>query len=377
MRRLFVTCDFPPMTGGQSNYFKNLWLADALPGDIFLVPGRCRQHCQVMPGHSFAYMPVPGSEGTLARIIRSVAVLFSCLFAYFRMGPLEFHAGQVLAGGISGLVLNKLFKVPYVVYVFGADVLEFREKAWGNRVIRAVLGNCRHIIACSNFTADLVRSAFVPTCPVSVILPGVEDRFFSPDTTKAKAFRETYGLTGKKIVLTVGRLVERKGHESVVRALPLVLKRLPETHYVIAGEGPNHHSLKTIARESGVDDHVTFLGSVSDNDLPAIYALADLFIMLPKLMEHGDIEGFGIVYLEASASGLPVIASRNGGVVDAVIHNKTGILIDEPVTPEKIADAVVHMIENPFQFSGEAVRRARELSWTNQRAAWRKTLEIT
>jgi phosphatidylinositol alpha-1,6-mannosyltransferase len=141
--------------------------------------------------------------------------------------------------------------------------------------------------------------------------------------------------------------VERKGHATVIRALPDVLRVIPEAHYLIVGTGPVKEELEKLIIALGLEANVTFTGYVSDIELDSLFQLCELFVMVSReIPEKGDIEGFGIVYLEANLFRRPVIAARTGGVPDAVLHEETGLLV-EPNDPRETASAIIHLLKNP------------------------------
>src|SRR5262249_11499260 len=148
----------------------------------------------------------------------------------------------------------------------------------------------------------------------------------------------------RRVVVTVGRLDEiRKGYDTVIRAMRAILARVPDAIYAIAGPGGRGEELLGMARRLGVERAVRVLGFVPDDDLPALYAASDVFVMPNRDIGDGDTEGFGMVFLEASASGRPVIAGRCGGTADSVIDGETGFRID-PEDDRSLADHVVALL---------------------------------
>jgi phosphatidylinositol alpha-1,6-mannosyltransferase len=140
--------------------------------------------------------------------------------------------------------------------------------------------------------------------------------------------RERHGLTGRPVIVCVSRLVPRKGQDTLIRALPLVQRQVPEAALLLVGGGPYRSTLEALARAAGVADDVFFTGSVPWAQLPAHYAAGDVFAMPCRTRRGGlDVEGLGIVYLEASATGLPVVAGDSGGAPDAVREGETGYVV--------------------------------------------------
>jgi len=182
-------------------------------------------------------------------------------------------------------------------------------------------------------------------------------------------------LNGARLILTVGRLVERKGHDVVIRALPGIRRAVGPVRYLIAGAGPEEARLRTLAREVGCADDVVFAGHVDDRDLPLFYAACDVFVMPSRALEQRDgIEGFGIVFLEAGACGKPVVGGRSGGIADAVLDGITGVLVD-PRSVDEVTGALTRLLQDrgeAARMGGEGRRRAEALQ-----TAWHRTLEAT
>lgn len=246
--------------------------------------------------------------------------------------------------GFLGLWTERFLRLPFVIYAHGNEILDAMKGSYVKP--RLALQRASRVFANSRFTADLVLQAGVDSAKIVIIRPGCDTDRFSPRTPN-KAFREKIlgARRDSRVLLTVG-LERLKGHDMVIRALPRLLKTNSDVTYLIAGAGPTD-DLDVLARECGVRDHVVFLGLVPEEDLPDLYAASDIFVMPSRqnLAVH-SVEGFGLVYLEASASGKPVIGGRSGGVPDAVVDGTTGILVD-PMDPDNIADAIRTLLNSP------------------------------
>jgi phosphatidylinositol alpha-1,6-mannosyltransferase len=181
-----------------------------------------------------------------------------------------------------------------------------------------------------------------------------------------------FGLQGKRVLLTLSRIVERKGHDRVIEALPRVLREIPQTCYLIGGRGGYQRTLEARVNRLGLREQVCFAGYIPDDRLNDFYNLAEVYVMpCRELSDQGNVEGFGITFLEAGACGLPVIAGRSGGVEDAVVEGETGIVVD-PWDVDAVAHAIVRLLKGP-ELAGKMGRagrkRAEQLSW--DRAAHR------
>jgi phosphatidylinositol alpha-1,6-mannosyltransferase len=209
------------------------------------------------------------------------------------------------------------------------------------------------------------------------LTPGVDSSTYTPDADGASV-RARYGLSGRPVIVCVSRLVPRKGQDTLVRALPLVRKAVPDAALLLVSGGPHRGKIQQLAREHGVADHVVMTGSVAWSELPAHYAAGDVFAMPCRTRNRGlDVEGLGIVYLEASAAGLPVVAGDSGGAPDAVLEGKTGYVVGGRDLPA-LADRLVTLLTDRSlaKSMGAAGRDwvAAEWSWDSRAAALRDML---
>ncbi|MEV1008006.1 glycosyltransferase family 4 protein [Streptomyces sp. NPDC049881] len=218
------------------------------------------------------------------------------------------------------------------------------------------------------YTRDRIAPALGPRARLSRLVPGVDADAFRPGPAAAgagHAFRTRHGLHGRRVVLCVARLVPRKGQDTLVRALPLIRRAVPDAALVLVGTGPYERRLRRLADTYG-GGAVVLTGGLRHTETPAAYAAADVFAMPCRTRRAGlEAEGLGIVYLEAAAGGLPVVAGDSGGAPDAVLDGRTGTVVDGRDTGA-VADAVVRLLVAPgARAMGEAGRRwvAREWTW--------------
>jgi phosphatidylinositol alpha-1,6-mannosyltransferase len=198
----------------------------------------------------------------------------------------------------------------------------------------------------SRYTRSRFAPAFGPKACLEYLPPGVDTERFRPDPAARAELRARYGLGERPTVVCLSRLVPRKGQDMLIKALPSIRQRVDGAALVVVGGGPYLDSLRKLARDRGVDDHVTFTGGVPAAELPTHHALADVFAMPCRTRGAGmDVEGLGIVFLEASATGVPVIAGQSGGAPEAVQHNKTGLVIDG-TSVDEVAEAVAELLSD-------------------------------
>ncbi len=267
---------------------------------------------------------------------------------------------------------SRLLGKPYFISVYGGEVLhDFRARS-----VRRNFASARAIIAISSYTKSLLAGLGVNESKVHVIPCGTDPRRFRPDID-GSGIRRKFGLEKKKVILSVSRLVKRKGNANVISAMPGILEEIPDAHYLIVGKGPEEDALKAQVKDSGLSKSVTFAGYADEQELPAYYAACNVFAMSSFAAHRGEnVEGFGIAYLEANACGRPVIGGRTGGVVDAIADGETGLLVD-PLDVGDIRRAVVEILadEEKAQAMGLAGRKRVEEEY-NWRSVTEKILEI-
>jgi len=202
-----------------------------------------------------------------------------------------------------------------------------------------------------------------------VLYPGVDAARFTPE---GPDFRRLLALESRPVIGTLSRLVERKGFDTVLRAMPRVLEEFPDALYLVVGDGPDRPRLEALTRKLGIGDSVHFAGAADEESLAAWFRTLDVFVMPSReIASSGHVEGFGIVFLEAGACGRPVLGGRSGGVVEAVQDGVSGRLVN-PGDPEDLAQALLGMLRDPHQ--ARAMGRAGRLR-VEREFAWEKVLE--
>jgi len=226
--------------------------------------------------------------------------------------------------------------------------------------------NAENIICVSNYTAELTKNFLNEKLhsKIKIVNPGIASEL-KVDKQLVEEIKIKHNLTNKIVLFSVGRLVKRKGFDNVIKALPEILKSVPNLYYVIAGDGPDKIYLKELAK--GIDN-IIFLGLSTDKEKWAWLSLCDIFIT-PARNINGDFEGFGIVYLEANLAGKPVIAGDSGGIRDAVQGAYSGILVD-PENVDRIAGAIIGLAQDAklkIKLGEQGRDRAiKEFNWSKQ-----------
>ena len=282
-------------------------------------------------------------------------------------------SGSCLTTGWVAWLLKKRHGIPYVCLVHGeevyvpetGDVSGTLSSRQHRLMTRWVLHGADRVIANSENTRDILTTTWgLPEEDVRVVHPGVDTNRYVP-AERCDIFRRNVGWEGRKVVITVGRLQRRKGHDTMIRALPSIRQSIPNILYVIVGDGEELSRLKGLADEFEVEECVQFHTSIVDRDLIPFYQQSDLFV-LPNRQVGSDIEGFGIVLLEAQACGLPVIAGASGGTKEAVDCGRSGYIIpcDNPFNLE---ECVMQLLSDGEK-AATIGRYARE--WAVKRFDW-------
>lgn len=335
-----LSLDFPPLQdGGIARWMDELARGLVAHGQDTRVLTRGRKPAAL--AHDAAY-PAPVTRlpghGWLAHHRRYLQLYRPWLGP--RLEGRVLHAATYgVAAPLLGLLARR--RVRLCVYVHGLELVEARGTPEA-RVLAEVLRAAHVIIANSGRVAELAVVAGGAPERVHVVAPAIDPARITP---RGPDLRAAWGVAARPLILTLGRLVARKGQDVVLRALPAIRRVVPDVVYVIAGRGPDRSRLEALVDELGLAEAVVFAGFVGEADLGAAYRSADVYAMVARETDD-DVEGFGITYLEANAAGVPVVGGRSGGVVDAVVHGETGLLVP-PEDPEAVAAALIGLLTDP------------------------------
>jgi phosphatidylinositol alpha-1,6-mannosyltransferase len=356
---LLVTNDFPPKVGGIQAYLWELWsrldpstftvlTASSHPDAAAFDRQQADRGIRIERVAAPVLVPVPGH----VRRIRSLAR---------RTGASLVVLDPALPLGLVGPVLG----LPYAVVLHGAEVTVPGRLPLARHTLAAVLDRARLVVAAGHYpAAEARRAAPSMTAPVVVVPPGVDLERFRPlsDEERAKA-RATWGLPpAGPLVVSVSRLVPRKGMDILIAAAAALEPSFPGLTVAIAGGGRDGSRLQALVRSTGAP--VRLLGRVEDDDLPRLYGAADVFAMACR-NRWGDLEqeGFGIVFLEAAATGVVQVAGRSGGADEAVVDGETGLVVADPDDVGAVAHALRRLLgdaEGRLRMGRAARRRVEE-----------------
>lgn len=295
------------------------------------------------------------------------------------------HCGNIRPVGYAVAWVHRQRGTPYLVYVNGGDLLRERRKARQSpikrRTARWILGNASGIVATSRWVAELTSEVMAEVGvaappPVAALDLGTDPLHFNPSRDTG-ALRRRWGVGDAPLILTVARLVPHKGQDMGIRSLAALTRDFPRLRYIMVGEGHDETRLRALARELGVSDKVGFVGAMRDDELPEAYATSTIYLGASRVDNEINVEGFGISFLEAGASGIPSVAGDSGGVRSAVRDGETGIVVP-PNDVDAITDAIRSLLANPERRRqmGLAARLAVESHYNWDRVA-RDTRDFT
>ncbi|HYT38703.1 MAG TPA: glycosyltransferase family 4 protein, partial [Acidimicrobiia bacterium] len=335
MPSLLVTNDFPPKVGGIQSYLWELWRR-LPPGEVTVLttpyPGSAdfdrAQAFRVVRDRHRVLLPTPALAGRIDALAREVGAGVIFLDPALPLGALG----------------PRLRAAPYVAVLHGAEVTVPGRLPGSRAALRRVLDGAAGVLAAGSYPAEEAARAAGRPLPGLVIPPGVDvDRFRpGPDDGAARAAtRKRFGLPeGAPLVLGVSRLVPRKGFDVLIDAVARLARSADTVHLALAGSGRDRDRLARRAARAGLGERFHLLGRVPDHDLAAVYGAADVFAMCCRERWGGlEAEGFGIVFLEAAACGVPAVAGRSGGAWEALDDGVTGFVVD-PLDAGAVAGAL-------------------------------------
>lgn len=335
MRHLLVTNDYPPKVGGIQSY---LWeIYRRLPQDkvvVYTTPHPDSESFDQKQTHKIirSKQRVLLPTRQVANQIRSLAEVENIDFIMY---------DPAVPIGILGPKIG----IPYGVILHGAEVTIPGRVPIARSLIANVLQHAKLVVTAGDYSTKEAIRAAKQNLPVCVIPPGVDiDRFKPLDEQARSTIRERFNFKDDdEVILTLSRLVPRKGMDVLISATSELVKTRPRAHLLIAGTGRDLRRLKALAQSTNAP--VTFLGFVSDDEVAELYGMADVFGMICRVRWGGlEQEGFGIVFLEAAACGVPQIAGRSGGADEAVLEGETGFVVDNPTDSNAVKQALEKLL---------------------------------
>lgn len=341
---LCITNDFGPRAGGIETFV--IGLIERLPKGSVIVYTSSQENSapfdsawqknfgvEVVRDKSKILLPTP-RVGRQVRALVSERGIEKVFFG--AAAPLG-----LLSHGLRRVGVKKIVALTHGHEVWWAKIWPFAT------LLRRIGSGVDHLTYLGEFTRREISRALTQSAKAAMvkIAPGIDTYHFAPQAN-AIDLKKKLGLADKKVIISVGRLVHRKGQDTLVEALPLILRQVPNAHLVFVGEGPRQKYMMQRADKLGIRDHISFIGRIQYQDLPQYICIGDLFAMPSRSRLAGlEVEGLGIVYLEASSCGLPVLGGTSGGAPDAVIHGETGFVVDG-TSPQEVANSAITLLQD-------------------------------
>jgi phosphatidylinositol alpha-1,6-mannosyltransferase len=364
-KTLFITNDFGPRAGGIETFI--IGLIERLPKNSVTVYTSSQGDTsaydatwlndfgvKVIRDRAKILLPSPRVARAVRTLVKKGEFGVACFGAAL---PLGIMAATLRRAGIPRVV-----SLSHGHEVWWAKVFPF------NLAVRRVGQTLDAMSYLGEFTRRAISRSLTSQAQSAMvhIAPGIDTAHFSPVPESAR-LRQSLNLDDNKVVVSVGRLVHRKGQDRLIEALPEIKTKIPRAHLLLIGEGPYRAELESLVRKHHVENSVTFIGRLSYGDLPKYIGVGDVFAMPSRSRFFGlEVEGLGIVYLEASACALPVVAGNSGGAPDAVLEGETGLVVDGTNIKE-IARAIISILEDPIM-AKKMGERGRE--WTLEKWSW-------
>jgi phosphatidylinositol alpha-1,6-mannosyltransferase len=369
---LFVTNDFGPRAGGIETFI--IGLIQRRPFGTTVIYTSFQENSEqydsdwlanygvrVIRDRSKILLPTPRVAFNLRAIIKREGITTA---AFGAAAPLGLLSTSIKRAGVTRTVA-----LTHGHEVWWAKVFPF------NLLLRRIGSTVDVLTYLGDFTRAAISQGISAKAQSSMVkvAPGIDVDHFIP--TDASALRESLGITKKKVIVSVGRLVHRKGQDCLIESMPQILSSVPDAHLLLIGQGPYREHLQELVRKHRLESSVTFIGRIEYKDLPMYLCAGEIFAMPSRSRLMGlEVEGLGIVYLEASSCGLPVLAGSSGGAPDAVVQNITGLVVDG-TNHEQIATAAIELLNNSSasQLMGAAGRQWIVENWRWE--IWSKEFE--
>lgn len=363
-RILCITNDFGPRAGGIETFV--IGLIERLPFGSVIVYTSAQEDSapydlkwlqnfgvEVVRDKSKILLPTPGVAYCVNALVRERKITTVFFGAAAPLG--------LLSRGLRRAGVKEIVALTHGHEVWWSKVFPF------TLAMKSISRQINNLTYLGEFTRNAISKSVTKVAAQSMvkIAPGIDADHFSPQD--ARELRNELGLTEKKVIVSVGRLVHRKGQDVLIEAMPAIIKDVPEAHILMIGEGPYRSYLENRVKALGIQERVTFIGRIQYADLPRYICVGDLFVMPSRSRLAGlEVEGLGIVYLEASACGLPVIAGDSGGAPDAVIEGETGLVVDG-TSKSDVAAAVVELLLDADRSHAMGIRGRQ---WVIQEWRW-------
>lgn len=333
LRGLLISETFFPNLGGVETFLHNLCCFSSYRVDVLTTFNKDAHDFDRNAEYSIFRIKDRPMFGYISYFMKAIRLLLFNRYDFL-------FVGTVRPAAYIAILLKKIFNIPLILLYHGLDI--DRSFATDPSRLKSLLRHCDLILANSRYSREYYKAKGLSVGNAEILYPGVDTRFF----TWAVGIPEEFKNLATPLILSVGRLIHRKNHSMVLRALRMVIGQVPEVYYAIVGDGPQRGALENLVSELDIKDHVYFLGSTNARQLVGLYRACDIFVLPSRVYEHSDYvsyEGFGIVFIEAGACERPVIGAHSGGISEAITHGETGYLVD-PDNPVELAERIKELL---------------------------------
>ena len=333
--------NFPPNSGGVATTMFDL--ASSLNVDSLICLTSVTNPIKSKDGRYHVHVSNVFNPDTKARqLIKAIKLLFLIKFRY---RPNLIILDVAWTGNVA-LWFKKIFGWPLIIFAHGGEILKIKTGSSGKSL--QALQKADRLLANSHYCRKLLKEIGIESSKIQIVYRGINiENFYPLSEKKIQTFKKNLSLNTERIILTVANLNRMKGQDMVIKAIPLILREIPDLIYLIVGHGRDEAYIRDVVKQVGVEKHVRFFTDVlSKSEVNELYNISDVFVMPSRtIAEQGQVEGFGIAYLEANACGKPVIGGKGGGVPDAVLDGQTGLLVDSEDI-DALAKAIIKLFKD-------------------------------
>ena len=355
MKILLITAGFPPPFGGGSiEYLYNIYV-NFKQDDVLIYTANSNPEQSKLFDSTFPHKIVRKRffinvlDGYKAnkfhRLKEYVFSLIYCTYLIVKFRPKIIHIGEHNINFLIVILAKKLFGIPYILYTYAEEIQQLDKRLIHKRLVRMNIKNANLVITVSEYTKNLLVHRGADEKKIYKLLPAISsEKIAINNIERYHVIKEKYSQY--RVLLTVGRLIERKGHRFVINSLTSLIETIPNIKYIIIGDGPDKLQIENEVKRLKLDNYVEFKGKLSNEEVSIFYSICEVFIMPHIEIKHTlDTEGCPTVFLEAGAHGKPVIGGNAGGVKDAIINDKTGYIING-FDVNEIKEKVEYLLKN-------------------------------
>ena len=384
-RLVLATDSFLPHAGGSRVYYYELYknLVERHPYNVTVMTGKVsgwEEFDQHEQNERFRIQrpTVPMVDWRIQRLPQMMPAMAHLYRELGRGQCDQLHCGDLFPQALGGALAHPFWRKPLLIFCHGDEISQTNQRRLQPKIRDRVYRQAGALVAANEFARKALLALGVEERRIFKILPGVNSHRFKPSPRRSDLI-EKFGLANRPVILTAARLVPRKGVQTILAAMPEILRECPSAKYLIVGDGPQRQELEASVQQMGIGEAVVFAGNVPPSEMSDYYNLCDVFAMANRTEAGGDIESFGMVFVEANAHGKPAIGGRSGGTDEAIVEGKTGFLCesDDPAAFAKAIKSLLrdHNLRNTLGANGLA-RVLTDFRWTSRADQFHEVLNL-